>query len=205
VRPFLHRGPEGPVPRLRGYYDALRRPAALPAALRCLRLAVPHRSLAASLPRATSGKHPRIGASFLAERPTSAFPLRVRQDRPRSWGTPLCLCPVLRPRWVRSNQACTVRRHGPRSVHDEGSRIRSFGAQSHGFGTRCLRFAVMSYPMPTQDSLPAAGQALPGGFLSSAGFHRRVSELLPTSHPPFPSFRGARTGTYVRTSSSQKW
>jgi hypothetical protein len=82
---------------------------------------------------------------------------------------PLCLCPVLRPRQVRSHQTFTVRRRGPRSVQDEGSRIRSFGAQSHGFGTRCLRFAVTGYLVPTQDSLPAVGQTLTGGLRHPQG------------------------------------
>jgi hypothetical protein len=50
------------------------------------------------------------------------------------------------------------------------------------------------HPITTQDSLPAAGQALPGGLLPT-GFLRKVSELHPTSHPPFPSLLGAITST----------
>ena len=42
-------------------------------------------------------------------------------------------------------------------------------------------------PATTQDSLPAAGQALPDGLLP-AGFLRKVSECFLTSHPPSPSF-----------------
>src|SRR3990172_4797425 len=34
-----------------------------------------------------------------------------------------------------------VRRRGPRSNQDEGSRKANYGALSHGLGTRCLRFA----------------------------------------------------------------
>jgi hypothetical protein len=45
-------------------------------------------------------------------------------------------------------------------------------------------------PPRTQDSLPAAGQALPDG-LSPAGFRREVSECFLTSHPPLPSLLGA--------------
>src|SRR3972149_5266835 len=41
-----------------------------------------------------------------------------------------------------------MRRRGPRCVHDEGSRIRTFEAQSHGFGTGCLRFAGRVAPTP---------------------------------------------------------
>jgi len=43
-----------------------------------------------------------------------------------------------------------MRRRGPRYVHDEGSRIRTFEAQSHGFGTGCLRFAGRVTPTPRQ-------------------------------------------------------
>ena len=83
---------------------------------------------------------------------------------PRFLGNPLSLCPVLRPRQDRTRQAIAACRHGPRYVHGEGSRkIPAFEAQSHGLGTRCLRFARYSYPHPTQNSLPATGQALPDG------------------------------------------
>ena len=41
-----------------------------------------------------------------------------------------------------THQATTVRRRGPRGWESEGSHdVRHFGAQSHGLGTRCLRFA----------------------------------------------------------------
>src|SRR5262249_54145241 len=42
----------------------------------------------------------------------------------------------------------------------------------------------------TQDSLPAVGHFAGRDWLP-AGFPRKVSELLPTSHPPFSSFPGA--------------
>jgi hypothetical protein len=44
-------------------------------------------------------------------------------------------------------------------------------------------------PGATQDSLPAAGQALPGGGRCPAGFQREVSAIQ--SLPPLPSFPGA--------------
>ena len=40
----------------------------------------------------------------------------------------------------------------------------SFEAQSHGSRARCLRFEGHSCLRPTQDSLPAGGQPLPGGI-----------------------------------------
>src|SRR3954465_10388472 len=42
-------------------------------------------------------------------------------------------------------------------------------------------------PGATQDSLPAAGQALPGGV----GYPQGPIERFPLSLPPFPSFPGA--------------
>src|SRR5580700_397263 len=45
----------------------------------------------------------------------------------------------------------------------------------------------VGYPDATQDSLPAVGQTLLDGLLP-AGFQRKVSEVLLTSHPPSPSF-----------------
>jgi hypothetical protein len=41
-----------------------------------------------------------------------------------------------------------MRRCGPRDVHDEGVRVETFEAQSHGFGTHCLRFAGRVTPPP---------------------------------------------------------
>jgi hypothetical protein len=49
-------------------------------------------------------------------------------------------------------------------------------------------------PRPTQDSLPAAGQALPDG-LSPARFLRKDSELLPYISSPFPKLLGATRHT----------
>ncbi len=49
------------------------------------------------------------------------------------------------------------------------------------------------YPNTTQDSLPAAGQALPDGLIP-ARFQRKVSVLFPYITSPFPKHRGARSG-----------
>ena len=59
-----------------------------------------------------------------------------RQDLLRSWGTPIVLLPCSPTPAGPTHQAITMRRCGPRSVHHEGSCIRTFEAQSHGFGTR---------------------------------------------------------------------
>lgn len=39
----------------------------------------------------------------------------------------------------------------------------NFGAHSHGFGTRCLRFQLR-LSLHWQDSLPVGGKPLPGGI-----------------------------------------
>src|SRR5262249_3731784 len=44
------------------------------------------------------------------------------------------------------------------------------------------------YPRPAQDSLPAAGQALPGGHFTRRVPLKGFRGRFPTSHPPFPSF-----------------
>jgi hypothetical protein len=71
-----------------------------------------------------------------------------RQDLLRSWGTPIVLLPCSPTPVGPTHQALAMRRRGPRCVHDEGSRIRTFEAQSHGFGTGCLRFAGRVTPTP---------------------------------------------------------
>jgi hypothetical protein len=61
--------------------------------------------------------------------PASVLSSRKRQGFPGSWGTLVCLCPVLGPRQDRAPQAVTVCRHGPRlSVWRGLLRLRNCGA-----------------------------------------------------------------------------
>ena len=79
-------------------------------------------------------------------------------------------------------------RRGPRYVHDEGSHdTLTFEAQSHGFGTRCLRFVVWVAPGPRKTRFPLLARSTGRDWLP-AGFFRKVSEVRLTSHPPFPGF-----------------
>ena len=80
----------GEFPCFDGTIKALRLPAARPAALRCLRLAVPQRSLVLFAPRRTSAP-PGPGVGNPGLRPGLA--LRRRQDLPSSWGTPIVRLP----------------------------------------------------------------------------------------------------------------
>ena len=88
-RPTLRFPPQGPprrVPLLHGTIKALRLPAAHPAALRCLRLAVPQIALVIFARRRTSAPPtPGVGDPVSP----AGFSLRKRQDLPSSWRTPI--------------------------------------------------------------------------------------------------------------------
>jgi hypothetical protein len=147
------------------------------AALRCLRLAIPCGVPGASLPAVQDTK-PRAWGSYSGPH-IRTVPQGGNQGLPRFPDNPLSLCPVLRPRQDRTRQAIATCRHGPRYVHNEGSHDNpAFEAQSHGFRTRCLRFVRYSYPHPTQNSLPAAGQALPDGLAYPQGCYERFPTLV---------------------------
>jgi hypothetical protein len=85
-RPLPSTGSFGSVPRLHQYYGALRLPAAHPAALRCLRLAVPLYVLGCSLPSTAECNRRRPGA-FVTRLPLRSGIVRRRQGLPGSWGT----------------------------------------------------------------------------------------------------------------------
>jgi hypothetical protein len=78
---------------------------------------------------------------------------------------PILLCPALRPR--RDPRARPLWRFG--AAHAQMNtrappNNNSFEAQSHGFATHCLRLKT-PFPVASQGSFPAAGQALPGGLI----------------------------------------
>ena len=81
-------------------------------------------------------------------------------------------------------------RHGPRTKAKRGlPTIADFGAQSHGFWSRCLRLVVMVSHHCTQDSLPAAGPSFAGRDSNPQGFYERFLSI--STRPPLPSFLGA--------------
>jgi len=67
---------------------------------------------------------------------------------PTFLGNPHCALALLFDPGRTDAAGHTMHQRGPRSVHHEGSRIRTFEAQSHGFGTGCLRFAGRVTPTP---------------------------------------------------------
>jgi hypothetical protein len=152
--PSLHRVPAARVPRLQRYYGALRFPAVLAVPLRFLRKTV-------TAPRACvrSGQaRRRLGARGVTVRPPPRKPELIETEtvgRPKFLGNP----PVPRP--------CSLTPAGPdtpcldgaptwppyasqRRLHARGN----FGAEWHGLGTPCLRFARWVTP---QDARLGAG------------------------------------------------
>ena len=117
----------GEFPCFGGTIKALRLPAARPAALRCLRLAVPQRSLVLFAPRRTSAPpkpgvgHPVTPAGIIAEETTGS---------PKFLGNPDCPFALFsRRRQDGGHQTATVPPRGPWYVKSKGFHERSFGAQ----------------------------------------------------------------------------
>ena len=124
---FLHRVLRGEFPCFSGTTKALRLHAAHPAALRCLRLAVPQRSLVLFAPRQTSALprpgvgHPVTPAGIITEETTGS---------PRFPGNPDCPFAMFnRRRQDCGHQTSTVLQRGPWYVKSRGSHERSFDAQ----------------------------------------------------------------------------
>ena len=81
-----------------------------------------------------------------------------------------------------------MHRQGLRSFNDEGSQQ----VVISGLNRTASALADYASPggLPTQDARLASGRwpSSPGRDWLPAEFLRKVSELFPTSHPPFPSF-----------------
>jgi hypothetical protein len=147
---------EGHCPGFIGTIRTLRLPAARPAALRCLRLAVPPlRRLFAP----AGGRRAALGPGCLFTRPS------IRRDRsveeagsPKFPHRPSCR-PAHAPSTPdRPHGTCldAPMRRGHGYGNSRGSVDGLFGAQSHGWAARCPRFKAPGCPDAMQDSLPAA-------------------------------------------------
>lgn len=173
-RPLPSTGSRGSVPPLHRYYGALRLPAAPPA----LRFSSRGSSAVRSVIRSPRRRARHRGAWGFVDRCPDPVMRRRRPGLPGSWGTPLCPCPALRPRWDR--HARPSRRVGAafRYFDGVGSHHKSpFGAQSHGLRTRCLRFASSGYPgrRKTRFRLLAS---FAGRDWLPAGFHTGFQSFL---------------------------
>ena len=82
----------------------------------------------------------------------------------------------------------SVHRRGPRSDHDEGScwNVSRGSITRPGHSLSTLR--RVDHSTTTQDSLPAAGQALPDGLAARRVPARGFRAVSYIAHPPFPSF-----------------
>ncbi len=74
-----------------------------------------------------------------------------RQDLLRSWGTPIVLLPCSPTPVGPTHQALAMRLRGPRYVHDEGSRIRTFELSITRLSALAA-YASQAGPIATQDS-----------------------------------------------------
>ena len=130
--------------------------------LRCLRLAVPQRPLVLFAPRRTSAP-PRPGVGDPVS--PAGISLRKRQDLPSSWGTPIVRLHMFYTDAGRTADTRPLRCRGMALGH------RTAKAPAKGLSTlNSMAFGLAVYasrrglPRSTQNSLPAAGQALPDGL-----------------------------------------
>ncbi len=163
------------VPLLRRYYRALRLPSVPFAALRCLRLAIP--ALRPGLLPAASMRRRGPGELDVpVPEPELCGDDRVSQVP----GEPSCAFALLfDPGRTDRTRPVAVCRRGPRFHKSEDSRERFRGSITRpGHSLSTLRRE--GHPSTTQDSLPAAGQALPDGFRYPQGSDERfrVSSLF---------------------------
>ena len=113
---------------------------------------------------------------FSPAHPLPVFIPRTFSVLPCSQGTPLCSCPALRPRPDLGASLHGALMLPPPLEQRRLQRCVSFGAQSHGFGTGCLRF-VPSLLTTTQDSLPGVANLSGWDYSSPTEFLKRVSTL----------------------------
>jgi hypothetical protein len=128
--------------------------------------------------------------------PPAGIPSVETTGSPTFLGTPIVLLPCSSTPAGPTHQAISMRRRGPRYVHDEGSHETAFEAQSHGFGTGCLRFAVQvtHTPRKTRFRLPAKlfRTGLTTRRVPSKGF-----KMYPTSILLSQVKRSARTFYFI--------
>jgi hypothetical protein len=182
--PSLHRVPAGRFP---GFTSTTGRSDSLPPVPpRFVAFAWRYRALRSSLRSRRRPSATAAGQGFLCPVTPRSGPVRRRQGLPGSWGTPLCACPALRPRW--DLRARPSRRFGTafRDLKRVGSHDHPFSRLNHTACTLAVYASSLRSPIATQDSLPAAGQLCRAGLLTR-WVPNRVSELV-TSLPPCPGF-----------------
>jgi hypothetical protein len=119
-------------------------------------------------------------------------------------GQPWCLCPALATPADPTHQAIAMRRCGPRYVQNEGVRDKSFEALSHGFGTRCLRFAGWVTPPPRKTRFRPLAKRYRTGLITR-GAAAKGFQVTSCSSSSFPKPRGARTAILGVDCSRGRW
>ena len=194
---FPPRGPVGPVPPLPRYYEVLRLLSVLPAALRCLRLAVPpvRRFFApADEPRVADG--PGVWSSV--PRPTlSGGDAQVSQVP----GEPSRVHALLFDPGETSVPG--LPRHldaAFRAVNGVGSRSdQTDGAPSHGLHAPCVRFAAGIAPAPRNTRFRRVANLCRAGLITRR-VPTKVSAITNRPWlPPPPGFPGALTSSVTGT------
>ena len=170
------------VPPLHQYYGGAKTP-------RCLSRRASLPSLGDTMPASDCSLLCFLGcrsaqAWTLLRRRPSGPPVMETTRPPRFLGHPLRICPALGPRPGR--RAKPSRHAGAAPAHSTTKAPTR--SNFRGSITRLLRslstLRPRGRPRPTQDSLPAAGYALPGGIGYPQGGYERF--LMPISHLPLP-------------------
>ena len=125
-------------------------------------MAVPQRSLVLFAPRRTSAPPgPGVGDSVSP----AGISLRKRQDLPSSWGTPIVRLHMFQTDAGRIADTrplrCRDMALGPRMAKAPAKGLSTLNSMAFGLAVYASQCGL---PRPTQNSLPVAGQALPGGL-----------------------------------------
>ena len=190
---FLHWVPRGQFPSFIGTIKALRLPVARPAALRFLRLAVPRVHSLLSLP---GGRVRRRGLELVTRYLLPGFSEETTGS-PKFLGNPNCPFAHVQstPAGLLAPDHCGAATW-PLVCEQQRLPRKGFRSSIAWLSDWLSTLRRAGYPATTQDSLPAAGQALPDG-LSPAGFLRKVSKLLPYISSSFPKLSWRKGATSV--------
>ena len=125
-------------------------------------MAVPQRPLVLFAPRRTSAP-PKPGVGDPVS--PAGNSLRKRQDLPSSWGTPIVRLHMFHTDAGRTADTrplrCRGMALGPRTAKAPAKGLSTLNSMAFGLAVYASQCGL---PRPTQNSLPAAGQALPGGL-----------------------------------------
>ena len=183
--PSLPRVPAVQVPLFHRYYGDVRLPASLTP--RFVAFAW-HYQASRWWFRSHRSETPTEGQGFVIRSPLPDLIAWRRTGPPRFLENPLVRMPCSSTPARPNAPGHKVRWHGPRSVHDEGScEIRLSRLNSTASG---LTVYASPQGLPPKDATLVSGcwPSSTGRDSQPVGFLRKVSEMLLTSHPPFPSF-----------------